>query len=348
MRKEDAALNAVAVRLALSTKPLLFVVVDTEEEFDWHGPFSRANTSVRSARHVERAQRILEKYQIRPTYVVDFPIAHQPDGYGPIKAIHDSGGCSVGAHLHPWVTPPFDEAVTGTNSFACNLGPSLERAKIETLLQEIGDHLDVQPRIYKAGRYGFGFSTVTVLDSLEFEVDMSINPSSDYSAQGGPNFEDFDAAPFFFGPKRRLLEIPCTGGYAGIAGTFGPAVHRYASRPLLRGAHVVGVLARLGIVNKVMLSPEGYSAAELQLLTRALMAQGVRTFSLTFHSPSLEPGHTPYVQTTGDLNRFFDRITSYCDFFFGSLSGETTIPHLFRTRVGREVSGPSTAPTPRE
>lgn len=89
--------------------PVLYVVVDTEAEFDWSEPFKRSLTSVTAMRHVERGQAIFDQYGLRPVYVVDYPVASRPEGWGPLKAIMDRGGCEIGAHLHPWTSPPFGE-----------------------------------------------------------------------------------------------------------------------------------------------------------------------------------------------------------------------------------------------
>jgi hypothetical protein len=64
-------------QIRADASPQLFVIVDTEEEFDWGAPFSRANTSVRAMRHIDRLQNVVSTRQIVPTYVVDFPIASQ-------------------------------------------------------------------------------------------------------------------------------------------------------------------------------------------------------------------------------------------------------------------------------
>ncbi|CAN0458903.1 unnamed protein product, partial [Discosporangium mesarthrocarpum] len=90
-------------------QPLLLVVVDTEEEFDWGRPVSRDQTSTKAIASQHRAQEILQKYGIKPTYVIDYPVASQASGYGPLKELYDDGLCQIGAHLHPWVCPPFDE-----------------------------------------------------------------------------------------------------------------------------------------------------------------------------------------------------------------------------------------------
>jgi hypothetical protein len=317
------------VQLGPKTTPLLFVIVDTEEEFDWNAPFSRANTSVRAIRRIDRLQDVLAARGVVPTYVVDFPIASQADGFGPLKAFADAGAARIGAHLHPWVTPPFDEEVNGRNSFGCALGQALEAAKIQTLTTQIADAFGRSPVVYKAGRYGFGPTTAASLEALGFAVDVSVNPRMNYVSQGGPSFDAFDTTPFMFGDQRRLLEIPCTTDYTGAAGSLAPALHRLVSRPALARTRLTGIMSRLHVVNKIMLSPEGSTLAEMKALSRSLFRRGVRTFSLTMHSPSVEPGCTPYVRNTADLGEFLDRVAGYCDFFLGELGGAASTPEDF-------------------
>jgi hypothetical protein len=317
------------VRIPEDADPLLFVIVDTEEEFDWGAPFSRANTSVRAMRRIDRLQRILASREIQPTYVVDFPVASQPDGYLPLKAFADDGAARIGAHLHPWVNPPYDEEVSRRNSFGCNLGAALEAEKIRILTDQIGQSFGKRPVIYKAGRYGIGQSTAATLEQLGYDIDASVNPQMDYRDEEGPSFLAFDTRPFLFGRQRRLLEIPCSTDYTGVAGNSSQRLHRAISHRFLTRTRLVGIMARLGIVNKVMLSPEGSTLAEMKALTWALARRGVRTFSLTLHSPSVEPGCTPYVRSEADLGRFLDCIAAYCDFFRDTVGGMPSTPEDF-------------------
>ncbi|MEX2454761.1 MAG: glycosyltransferase, partial [Rhodospirillaceae bacterium] len=154
--------------------PLLLVTVDTEEEFPWNEPVSRAHTSTRAIAAQGQAHRIFEKYGIRPTYVVDFPVASQDSGYMPHKELHDSGLCQIGTHLHPWVNPPFDEEVCNRNSYPGNLPRVLERAKLERLTGEVEEKFGFRPTIYKAGRYGVGPATADILADLEYRIDTSV------------------------------------------------------------------------------------------------------------------------------------------------------------------------------
>ena len=101
--------------------PELAIVVDTEEEFDWTKPFSRDARAVTAIPAQARAQEIYARFGLVPTYVVDHPVATDPVAAGFLRSLKDAGAAEIGAHLHPWVTPPHDEAVNVYNSYHCNL-----------------------------------------------------------------------------------------------------------------------------------------------------------------------------------------------------------------------------------
>lgn len=331
MRADDPAVSATPIDLPLPDPPTLFAVVDTEEEFDWSAPFSRQNTGVTAMRHIGRAQRLFDRFGIVPTYVIDYPVASKPEGSAPLAEFASAGRATIGAHLHPWVTPPYEEGLSRANSFAMNLPAALEAAKLATMVETIDRTFGTRPQIYKAGRYGISGRTLATLDTLGFTVDTSVNPHMNYSGDSGPDFRDFDARPCWL--RHELLEIPCTTAYAGFAGHgLGSRLHAMASA-LPAQLRAVGVLARLGVTNRIMLSPEGSTLDEMKAVTRTLVARGVRTFTFSFHSPSVEPGHTPYVRSQADLGPFLRSIEQYFEFFFGELAGRTTTPLAFRAAL---------------
>jgi len=318
------------VTLPPRTLPHLFIVVDTEEEFDWSAPFSRTSTSVSAMRDIGLVQDIFDRFGSSPTYVIDYPVASKEEGYGGIVESASDGRCVIGAHLHPWVNPPFDEPVSNRNSFLCNLSPELQARKIDVLCDLIEERTGVRPRTFKAGRYGLGAATISALDASGFEVDTSINPFTDFSGEGGPDFREFDSQPLWLAHARQLLELPCTHGFVGVARRRGQTLRRLAEARVLRAMRAPGLLARGGIVDQVMLSPEGNTLSEMIALTRALLVDGVRTFTLSFHSPSVVPGHTPYVRTRADLEEFLRRVEGYLEFFFGEIRGVADTHEAFR------------------
>jgi hypothetical protein len=228
--------------------------------------------------------------------------------------------------VHPWVNPPYAEQVGAYNSFVGNLPRALEAAKLRILSDAIGEHFGERPIIYKAGRYGVGTHTADILEEQGYEVDVSICPYMDYSAEGGPDFTPYSVWPYWFGRRRLLLELPLTVGFTGLLRRWGNSLHRLASRPSIARLHPIGILARLRCVNKVWLSPEGYSLEENVALLRALYRDGLRVFSIAFHSPSVVPGHTPYVRSQSDLDRFLSHCRRFFDFFMDELGGCPTTP----------------------
>jgi hypothetical protein len=304
----------------------LLVVVDTEEEFDWSAPFARENVSVTAIAEARRLQSVVEPYRLKPTYVCDFPVASTLSSASTLAEFASRGVARIGAHLHPWVTPPFDEPLVPEMSFGCNLGASIERAKIAYLQEAIVRNMGVTPRVFKAGRYGFGETTAEILEGSGFTVDTSVVPHMDFTTEKGPSFNGFTPAPGRFGRNRAMLELPCTTGFIGTGRKSGEPLHRLASTSVLRPFRAVGILARTGVLNKVMLSPEGNTLEEMKALTRALHADGLRTFSMTLHSPSLKPGCTRYVRSTAERDEFLKTIDRYCEFFFSEMGGSPTTP----------------------
>lgn len=213
--------------------PILAVVIDTEEEFDWGRPVDRASTGVASIRHQDRAQALFAEFGIVPTYVVDYPVASQPDGYGPLREFLADGACEIGAHLHPWVNPPHEEPVCNLNSYPGNLPPDLEARKLEVLKKTIEDNFGRPVRAYRAGRYGVGRASTGILRKLGFDVDSSVVPGSDFRRDEGPDFLACGPDPYWFGGngEGRLLEIPVTAGYVGILGDAGKRLYWPLSGP---------------------------------------------------------------------------------------------------------------------
>jgi hypothetical protein len=311
--------------------PILLVVIDTEEDFEWDAAPRRENVCVDSMAFMHRVQDIFDSYQIRPCYVVDYAVANQPASADVLTEIHSSGRCEIGAHLHPWVNPPFVEPLTRSNMFPGNLDPEVEAEKLRRLAGRIEEVFGCRPASYKAGRYGFGPSTRDTLQGLGFEVDLSICPAFDHGAEGGPDFTAEDVVPFWFGEDAALLAVPVTAGFVGWGGPAMRAAHRFATG--LERFKLPGILSRIGVVDRLVLSPEGFSPAEHKKLTHALLARGVRTFTWSFHSSSVMPGAAPYVRTDADLRRFLDSFRSFFDFFFGELGGVTTTPRELRARL---------------
>lgn len=309
------------VPLQADELPSLTVVVDTETEFDRSKPFDRSLTAMHAMTAQEQVQAIFDGFGIRPVYVVDYAVATQPESYKPLRRILARHGCAIGAHLHPWITPPFEEMVNDHNSYRDNLPPALEEAKLHALVEAIKVAFGVRPLFFKAGRDGLGPHTLSTLARMGFEVDFSIMPLADFRGRGGG--ADFRCAGIHScrSSPGGVISVPITRSQVGIPAPLPPWAHGAMHSPLGRTLHLPGLLARLNLANTITLTPEGVTAEEQITLMRNLVAHGHRRFVLHYHSPSLVPGNTPYVRTQDDLRKFKEQLQSVCGFFFESLGG---------------------------
>ena len=87
---------------------------------------------------------------------------------------------------------------------------------------------------------------------------------------------------------------------------------------------IPGVLSRLGLLERLRLSPEGFSLKDMIRQTRSALASGERYFMLTYHSSSLLPGMNLYVRSEEERRDFLSRIDGYFSFFLEQCGGEMT------------------------
>lgn len=282
--------------------PRFIVTVDTEEEFDWDAPLRRDGHSTATVSALRQFQHFCEGFGVKPIYLIDYPVADSP--HTP-KAIGDAvaaGRAEIGVQLHPWVSPPFDEEVNEFNSFAGNLPFELEREKFARLHARIVEAFGTAPRIYRAGRYGLGPRTAEILADFGIAIDSSVRARFDYSSTGGPNYREHPLKPYWIDAERRLLELPLTTVYWGPLRQMGNVIYPH----LWRTPQMRGVLARAGLLERIALTPEGISTEEALRGVDIALDDGLPLLVFSFHSPSLAPGHTPYVQTEADLEGLYD------------------------------------------
>ena len=298
----------------------LMVVVDAEEEFDWNAPFDPHSVGVSNIARQPRAQAILDEHGIRPTYMVDYPVAVTGQSRDVLGEIAASNRCDIGAHLHPWVTPPHEGPVDERTSYPGNLPPKLERAKLEVLTEAIEAGFGQRPVMYRAGRYGIGAATMTALGALGYRVDSSVVPFTDFSAGEGPDFTAFGETPFMI--SDRMVEMPLSVGFAGVLAGSGPRLYPMLGTGVAQRFRLHGVAARSGMLERLRLSPEGHTLADMIRQTVAAKARGTRLFMVTYHSSSLLPGGTPYARDEAACRALLRTLAGYCSYFMGPLGGQ--------------------------
>ncbi|MDO9369760.1 MAG: polysaccharide deacetylase family protein [Sphingopyxis sp.] len=288
------------VELDAGESPRFWVTIDTEEDFDWEAPFARTGYRLASVPALAECQTYFEHAGVRPIYLVDWPIVADDRAVDILGPAQSAGRCEIGAQLHPWVTPPHDEDVNERNSFTGNLPVTMQRAKMTALRDAIRDRFGVAPTAYRAGRYGLGRDSAAMLADLGFRCDTSVRSGFDYRAGHGPDYRDAPLHPWWVRTEKGpVLEMPVTTVFGGLFGRAGRWLyHRTSSN-----SHAA--LARLGLAERIALTPEGIPAERACKAIDIAIGMRLPVLNFSFHSPSLQPGNTPYVRSQSDLDLFY-------------------------------------------
>ena len=102
-----------------------------------------------------------------------------------------------------------------------------------------------------------------------------------------------------------------------IAGTSGSTGERLLEATPFRWFHLAGLAAHSGLVKRLALCPELASAADMLTLSRRLLEHGVRHLHLSWHSPSLQPGLSPFCATSADVARLYASVEQYLEALAG-------------------------------
>jgi len=299
---------------------LVVVSVDTEED-NWVP--ARTGITLNNIKALPRLSRFFGALDVRATFFTTYQVATDPRAADILREIAAGGRAEIGAHLHPWNTPPVEEALSGRNTLMKNLAPGLQLAKLERLTAALGDVFGAAPTAFRAGRFGLGPAAVSALLSCGYQVDSSVTPFVSWEAtDDGPTFVGAPLAVYRTDPGRDvrvsepfgpLVEVPITCGYTRFSATRWPLVHRLLHARAVRAVHLPGVCARLGVVKRTILNPEFESVRDMLALSRGALEGGVHHLHLFFHSVALRAGLMPWVSGAADVERLYATIARYLE-----------------------------------
>lgn len=321
-----------------SWQPILVVVIDTEEEFDWSAPFNRESVQVSNIAEQHFAQDIFDSYGVVPTYAVDYPVAANKAAVAILAGFRADARCEIGAHLHPWVTPPHSGEIDTYHSYGGNLAVALENEKLGSIIEAIRRNFGLQPGVFRAGRYGIGRQTPTMLRQFDIDIDVSVVPTFDFSNDGGPDFSHASRHPYL--TPEGLCEIPDSAEFFGPLASRGADIFRRISGGYPKALRFGGILARTGLLERLRLSPEGHTLAEMIRHVRLSHARGCRLFMMSYHSSSLLPGGNPYVRSEEDRRAFLRKIDDFLRFFLHEFGGRTDTLSGLATMLKTREAGP--------
>lgn len=298
---------------AKKPKVIFVLSIDTEEEWDWDGPFPDHSCSVTNTQKLPGFHQFCTDLGIRPTYFVDYAVLNNTVGVDVLREIISKQNGEIGGHLHPWCNPPIMGETREAESHVVNLPIELVEEKLKHLNEKIQSELNVVPKAFRTGRWGINADVLQLLNRYGYTIDSSIYPyysNDSFSCEGAPvtpYWPDFNG-PLAPGSQRNVYEIPVTAGYNRKHYGFWNAIHRFLSAPPLNKLHMVGVLWNLHILRKIYLSPELTVEEDLKSLVKTAVKRGHPVIHMYLHSSSLMPKVNSFVQSNADEHELYQRI----------------------------------------
>jgi peptidoglycan/xylan/chitin deacetylase (PgdA/CDA1 family) len=286
--------------------PAVLVGIDTEADDQWSAR-GRQEMGVRNAARLPALQSLFEEFGVRPTYLVTWEMATRPESAAVLRALARTGACEIGAHLHPWSSPPFRPEDLAAHTYPHNLPPELLDRQLRELTAMIEQDLGVRPTTYRAGRNGFDGRTLPILERLGYTVDTSVDPLFNERRKGGMIFDGAPVEPYhpdYADVRRRgaakILEVPITSATS-------PALPKLLEKAYARLRPIPwrGALKRLGL-RPVWLRPSYTPLPEMISFADRLARNGVPCFNIIFHSSEVLPGGSPYTPDEASVARFLD------------------------------------------
>ena len=302
-----------------SKTDLLFLLsVDTEEEWDWEGPFPEGEFSVENLHMLPEFQAFCTDKGIRPCYFVDYAAGM---GIGKqsqfIKQLHNNE-CELGAHLHPWANPPYFDKPTESNSHVINLPISEVSEKLDALMALFAERFSYQPKAFRTGRWGISPEIMELLWSRGFEVDSSVYPfyqNEYFSCQGSPTLPYWpcETDVLSIGDQHNILELPVTVGFNRRPFTRANRVHQQFETDMMKTLKANAVLWHSKVLRKIYMSPEVSTTQDMITLAHSAIAENAPIIHMYFHSSNLISNGTGFFKASDPFKTICERISAVLD-----------------------------------
>lgn len=314
----------------------LAITIDTEED-NWSD--YRSEPVLSNIGKLTELQTVFDKYGVKPTYLISYPVATDKNSISILRKILERGRCEIGAHLHPWNTPPFEEEKTVKNTMLFNLSKELQYRKLESLHEKIVENFQMEPISFRSGRWGFDQTVAENIHRLGYKVDTSVSPYLNWESYYGPDFSNRSPMPQLLqigksgSPDSSILEVPATIGFLQDNYDRCNARMKAISGSALRHFRLIGILDKLKIINKVWLSPESDDAGKMIRLTESIKRNKYPILNMFFHSPSLQYGLTHFTKTREQEEELRHRIEKFLEYMSVSNIESITMSESLKIRL---------------
>lgn len=277
--------------------------LDTEEEGLFSGHYARHNCGVRNLERLLRLAPITDALGFPLTLFCSYAVLSSTPALRVLETMHGRYGAEIGAHLHHWSTPPFEngqQETDGTPERTDRMPRALLEARLESLIGKARDFLGEDPVSFRMGRWDLKRVLFPVLLAHGIHADSSVCPLRAHA--GGADHFLAPAAPYWpMGRNVPFLEVPLTQIplHPALAKFW---YGRFRGRPALDRFHFLAALSP---------NPFWHGGAVMRLSAYLLYLRGGPVLSMFCHSSELMPGGSPHVPDEAAASRVLCRLESF-------------------------------------
>ena len=294
----------------MSKKTLAVVVtLDVEEEGLFSGSYPREGAGLSNIARLPGLAFLPRDFGLPLTLLCDYPVACDPASREIVAGLVARVGGEIGAHLHPWNTPPFPGMPWPEPVSTAVMPLDVFRAKLAALQQAVAGIAGTAATSFRMGRWNLFRRAMAVLPEAGILVDSSVAPLR--HVPGGPDHFLAPPDPYWLRPAGpagpRLLEAPTT--QVPLVPKTPRAAFALASRLPRRAGDAVlaGFMKTLTLgVNPVWM-PE----ASMRFAVRAHVRRGGRAITLFWHSSELLPGASPHFPDEAAVAAFLAKVRRF-------------------------------------
>lgn len=328
-----------ATPLSRNTPLLVVVSLDVEEEGLFSGHYASTGGGVRNVALLRRLVPLTTELGFPLSLLCTHTVFAHTEACHVLAHMRDNVGAEIGAHLHHWSTPPFEDGVdSAPDPYAPprhthTLPREFLRARLRSLL-EAGRHFQGAPLTsFRMGRWDLKDVVRPLLAEEGIWVDSSVCPLRFFAEKHGYGPDHFGAPPDPYWPVQAdgtspLLEAPIT--QVPLHPWLAKGWHALmADRPGRDAFRTLGALSP---------NPVWHSMAVMRIAARLHVARGGRVLNLFWHSSEMLPGASPHTPDQAAADALIKKIFDYLVWLratwrvrgvtLSSLYGEKGFPHL--------------------
>jgi len=276
------------------------ITIDTEGDNAWSHP---RQITTRNAAWLPGFQALAERCGFRPTWLVNWEMAHDAVCVEFLRDVLARQAGEVGLHLHAWDTPPLEpltEDDARHHPYLIEYPEALMGAKLERLAGVLEETFQRPLRSHRAGRWAFNGRLARWLREHGFAADCSVCPGVDWRTtkgdprgSGGPDYRRAPREPYFINEGNILEpdETPVAGALLEVPMTIAAPQSRW-SKALLECCSK----------RHHWLRPNGRNGLALRQRVDEIAGSGSHLMFM-IHSSELMPGGSPTFPSEDSITR---------------------------------------------